>query len=253
MASLTPGGLGRRALLSALLGLCGAGLARPGWAAKPGAFFEYTVFTKGRLPPEAYADRVIVALHGFLSVMPNSNFYQLSDAFGDDGITVAGFNYDYLDVAGNVTEFDAFHRDFLAGRQVIVVGTSLGGYWANYFANRIGADGLILVNPVPDGGAWAARNVKEHYSKKRDQTVVLTEETVEAYRALEAPNNAEVPRLLLVTEDDERLDHREAVSAFGDLRNTEVVAFHEGGHSLDLSRPEVMAVIRAFVERRFGP
>lgn len=219
-----------------------------GQAAKMGAFFEYTVFTKGRLQPEDYRPQVIVALHGFLSAMPNYNYYALDEVFGDQH-TIVGFNYDYQDVTDNVAEFDAFHQDFLKGRDVIVFGSSLGGFWAHYFANRIGAKGLVMVNPVADPAARATAHLGEHYSKKRDKKIVVTQQTVEGYRALEPAENAGIKTLVLLAEDDEVLDHREAAATYGADGNTTIAYYEEGGHRLDLKRPDVISVIRTFVER----
>ena len=249
MRSFAPRVLKRRAFLAqGLAAACLLG-ALPGEAAKRGAFFEYTVYTKGRIAPEDYKPRVIVALHGFLSAMPNHNYYILDEAFGEDR-TVVGFNYDYLDVARNVAEFDDFHARFLKDREVIVVGSSLGGFWADYFAKRIGASGLIMVNPVADPAERAAKRLGEHYSKKRDKTVVVTEQTVEAYAGLEQTDDDRIERLILLAKDDEVLDYRDAVTRYGSDETSKVVFFEQGGHSLDLSRPDVMSVIRAYVEAR---
>ncbi len=244
-------GPGRRAVL--LSGLATLGLlgTRGSHAAKQGSFFEYTVYSKGRVPPEDYKQSVIVALHGFLSAMPNYNYYRLDEAFGAEH-TVVGFNYDYLDVARNLAEFDAFYEGFLRGRDVVVIGTSLGGFWADYFANRIGARGLIMVNPVADPAARATKHLGAHYSKKRDKTVVVTEQTVADYAALEPAADAGIERLLLLCKDDDVLDFREAERRYGALAGTRTVYFDEGGHSLDLARPDVMPVIRAYIEQRFA-
>ena len=242
---------GRRAVL--LGGLASLGLfgVQPVHAAKLGSFFEYTVYSKGRVPPEDYKQSVIVALHGFLSAMPNHNYYVLEEAFGATH-TVVGFNYDYLDVARNVEEFDAFYEGFLRSRDVVVVGTSLGGFWADYFANRIGAKGLIMVNPVADPAERAAKHLGKHYSKKRDKTVVVTEQTVAAYTALEPATDSEIEALLLLCRDDEVLDFQDAARRYGTRKDTKTVYFDEGGHSLDLARSDVMPLIRAYVEARFA-
>jgi len=230
--------------------LCIATLAAappPSWAAKMGGFFEYTVYTKGRIPPEQYTQTVIVLLHGFLSAMPNGTYYDVSERLGDR-YTVIGFNYDYVDVETNRREFDSFYDNFLEGREVIVVGTSLGGYWADYFANRIGARGVAMINPVTDPDARATRNLGEHYSEKRDKTITVTEATVAAYANLEIDRNPETKQLVVLTKDDAVLDYNIAVEYFQGQENTEIVVFDSGGHHLDLEAHEAMNTILQFID-----
>ena len=131
---------------------------------------------------------------------------------------------------------------------MIVIGSSLGGFWAHYFANRIGAKGLVMINPVADPAARATVHMGEHYSKKRDKQIVVTEQTVEGYRALEPAPDAGLKSLLLLAEDDEVLDYRDAVATYGENEHTTIVYYKEGSHRLDIKRPDVMSKIRAYVD-----
>jgi predicted esterase YcpF (UPF0227 family) len=154
--------------------------------------------------------------------MPNRTYKVLNRAFGATH-TVVGFNYDYVDVAANRAELQELYDRFLEGRNLIVVGTSLGGFWANYFANHVGARGAILINPVVD-----------------PQELMRVE-------------NPRTDMLVLLTKDDEVLRYQDAVRVFSAASRAKIEIFETGGHSPPLDRPDIMAAIRRFVEARSLP
>ena len=217
-------------------------------SAKLGGYFEYTLFTQDGEPANDYKDHVLLMLHGFKSAMPNHDLRVMHRAFADV-YTVAGFNYDYTDPAANVMEFDALFARFLDGRRVTVIGTSLGGFWADFVANRFDVDGVIMVNPSVKPVETMRRNLGENFSRKRQEHFTVTEDHMTAYAALEDAGRPGVRRLVLLTKDDAILDYREAVEAFSGAAGTRVVVFEEGGHNLELERPDVMAIIQDFIEQ----
>jgi hypothetical protein len=119
----------------------------PGQAVEYGRDLKFTLYSGQGETAAEFKENVILMLHGFASAMPNRTYKVLNRAFGATH-TVVGFNYDYVDVAANRAELQELYDRFLEGRNLIVVGTSLGGFWANYFANHVGARGAILINPV---------------------------------------------------------------------------------------------------------
>jgi len=219
----------------------------PSRAAELGGFFEHTLYTQDDEPAEAYKPRVLLLLHGLKSAMPNHDYGVIYEAFADS-YTVAGFNYDYTDVMANVREFDDLFARFLDGRAVTVIGTSLGGFWADYVANHFETDGAILVNPSVKPEETMQRNLGEQYSKKRQASFTVTQEAVNAYAKLNYAARRGVRRLVLLSKDDKILDYREAVEAYANAPGTKVVVFEMGGHNLALDRPDVAAVIRSFIK-----
>lgn len=219
----------------------------PSSAVELGGFFEHTLYTQDGEPAEAYKPQVLLLLHGFKSAMPNSDYGVVRESFAESH-TVAGFNYDYVDVAANVREFDELFAKFLGNRAVIAIGTSLGGFWADYLVNRFEIDGAILINPSVKSDDTMRRNMGEQYSKKRQVKFTVTEAAVKAYAGLDYPARSGARRLVLLSEDDEILDYRVAAAAFAGDPGTKVVVFEEGGHNLPLDRPDVMAAVRDFVE-----
>ncbi len=239
---------GRRAVLVVASVALGAALwTSEGRAVELGGFFEHTLYTQEGEPAEDYKPQVLLLLHGFKSAMPNNDFGLIHEAFGE-AYTVAGYNYDYVDVAANAGDIDQLVEQVLKDRRIIVIGTSLGGFWADYMAKRFEIDGAILVNPSVKPEETMRRNLGDQHSKKRMSDFTVTEVAVKAYSLLDQPDRSGARRLVLLSKDDEILDYREAVEAFHGTPDTETIVFDEGGHNLPLERPDVAAAIRGFIE-----
>ena len=215
-------------------------------AAELGGFFPYTLYNQSEEPADDFKEDILLLFHGFKSTMPNHDYRVLYEAFKNSH-TVVGFNYAYVDVETNIRELDDLYNRFLEDHTLVILGTSLGGFWGDYFAHSVGAGGVILVNPAINPGETARRSFGEQYSEKRQEAFTITEETVTAYSSMKWSDNPRTKRLVLLTKDDEVLDYREALEHFRDAANTEVIVFEEGGHNLLLERDDVMAEIRRFV------
>ena len=210
-----------------------------------GGFFEHTLYTQDGESAEDYKDDVIVLFHGFRSAMPNNHYQIFYNTFGLTH-TVAGYNYDYTDVERNMAELDDLMERYLKGRRLTVVGTSLGGFWANYFANKVGAERLILINPVVDPMDTMRRNMGQQFSKKRQQNFIVTEDHVEAYAQVSPGRHNDTSTLVLLARDDEVLDYTIAEKTF--IAHGEVVVFDQGGHRLPIQEADIMAIIKGFIE-----
>ncbi len=237
----------RTGLAVALCGVFwGAFWATEAGSVEIGGFFEHTLYTQEGEPAEDYKPQVVLMLHGFKSAMPNNDYGVVHEAFGE-AHTVAGYNYDYVDVSANVSDLDDL-AELLKDRRVIVIGTSLGGFWADYMAKRFQIDGAILVNPAVKPDETMRRNLGKQHSKKRMSDFTVTAAAVEAYGQLDQPDQSDARRLVLLCKDDEVLDYRNASEVFEGEPDTQTVVFDAGGHNLPLARPDVMAAIRGFIE-----
>jgi len=134
------------AALLAMLSVLASTVAR---AWEYGANRAFAVYIEDGVRGEDLRDDVIVMFHGFRSAMPDYYFRILTPEFGDNH-SVVGFNYDYTDVDRNIAEFEDFYGRFLGHRNVVFFGTSLGGFWADYFGARLGVGKVILINPAID-------------------------------------------------------------------------------------------------------
>ena len=162
-----------------------------------------------------------------------------------------GINYDYLDPAGTAVHLEAFAREQLKGRRVTVFGTSLGGYWANRFAQSIDAHAAVVVNPVIEPVSWIAKYIgKTKHNPRRDVDFTASAADQREYAALEKVPDRAIRRLVVLTRDDKRLDFRIAEEHYQGRSGAQVTIFANGGHTLNLKKHPARDTIRRFVYER---
>ncbi len=208
-----------------------------------GSYDEFTLFTSGG--EEGLSDDILLVFHGFGSAMPNGAYKRLNDIASQD-FTVVGFNYDYFDLDGNDAVMALVWDKLLADRNVVFAGTSLGGFWANYYAEKYQVDRVILVNPVVDPAEQLRQFIGDHYIEKRQKDLTVTAVDVEGYTGREGDADPEIRRLVILTEDDDILDFQRAEQKYSGP-NDEVFVFDEGGHSLNLGEERFADLFRRFL------
>lgn len=216
---------------------------RKALAVEFGEFEEFTLHNAG---DEKLKDEVILVFHGFASAMPNRAYKRIFKAFRDD-FSIVGFNYNYFDVEANTDAFGQAWSELFEGKNIIAAGTSLGGFWANYFTGKFGIDKLLIINPVVDPVNQLRQFVGSHYIEKRQEELVVTAEDLENYRDLTIPTSEDTRRLVILTRDDETLDYNLALDKYSDNELNKVVVFDNGGHTLDLDEPRFMSIIKKFI------
>ena len=135
--------MSRRVTLQGLLAVGAlSGLGGTGALAEDvifGAYDEFTVYHHEEGPLK---DNILFLFHGFGSAMPNGAYYAFHDTFAAK-YSVVGFNYDYFDLDANDRAMERVWEEVLKGRNVTFGGTSLGGFWANFYAEKYGIPRLI--------------------------------------------------------------------------------------------------------------
>ena len=118
----------------------------------------------------------------------------------------------------------------LDARTDLIIGTSLGGFWANYFSLRHGLRAVLLnplVSPVKDlarlGCTFAADY--ESFEKQND-------------------SRQRPPGIVLLAEDDDVLPYREAFDHFFGVCDVRILK--SGGHRMN--DPASLEVIKAAVD-----
>lgn len=206
-------------------------------------FQPFSVFSPDA-PLDALGPRVLVCFHGFLSALPNGAMKRVRKMAQAD-YTVVGVNYDYFDVAGAEAGLRAFIAEHLQGREVAVFGTSLGGYWATWFAAEAEAEKLVLINPLVAPEAYLQRYIgQEVESERRSTRFTVTAEGVAAYgAATRRPLADKTMTLVVLTREDEMLiENYAAFAAFP--RAT--VELYEGSHTINLKNHPAKDAIAAF-------
>ncbi len=115
-------------------------------------------------------------------------------------------------------------------RADVIIGSSLGGFWANYFALRYGLR-AVLINPLtspvkklPELGCTFAADY-EPYEKEHD-------------------SRPRPPGIVLLAEDDDLLPYHEALGHFAGVCDVRILK--SGGHRMN--DPASLEVIKAAVE-----
>ena len=192
-------------------------------------------------------EKVLVIFHGFKSAVPNGTFKRVYKVMKDTH-TVIGVNYDYLDVTGTVGQLDALAKDHLSGREVVVFGTSLGGFWADWLAHRIKAKQVVVLNPVIKPSETLAKYIgKTIESERRAISFVPTDQQIAAYDQLTVLPNSATASVLLVTMDDDRALYEQSVPLFQARENATVQTFDTGGHTVNLKKHPARDAIRKHI------
>ncbi|WP_158965183.1 YqiA/YcfP family alpha/beta fold hydrolase [Chachezhania sediminis] len=230
--------------LTALLVLALA--SATGVAADPIRYATYDSFTLYKADPGPLKDDVLFVFHGFGSAVPNGAYKRVDKVFRQH-YSVIGFNYDYFDFAANDAFMDQVWTEILKDRNVTFVGTSLGGFWANYYAQIYGVTREILVNPAVDPAEQLKQFIGILAVEKRNQVIDVTAEAVESYRARTVAPQPGIDRLVILSRDDAVLDYRLAERAY-DLPDTTMLIFDDGGHTVDMRQARYLDAIGAFLK-----
>ena len=115
--------------------------------------------------------------------------------------------------------------------KLMLIGSSLGGFWAQYLAGEFGA-AIVLINPSVRPYETLARYAGRFRNEATGGETVLTAADVAALRDYRAePCNPRVPTLVLLDAGDEVLDYRIAEAAFRGCGKT--VVYPGGSHRFD--------------------
>ena len=107
-----------------------------------------------------------------------------------------------------------------AGEAATLVGSSLGGYYATWLAERHGLK-AVLVNPAVVAAIELERYLGPQTWLYSGEPFEFTRQHIEELRALEVPRLADPARYwLLVEEGDATLDYRQAVVRYAGARQT---------------------------------
>lgn len=191
----------------------------------------------------------ILYLHGFNSAFDaaSSKVLQLTRLTGVSKVVGIDFPYHCEDV---VAQLDAVvHRLNETNEEIVIAGTSLGGFFARYLADRH-AKRLITINPSLEPWISLQRAIGvEQQNFKTGERYFIAEEWLECLRQL-AVAQIQVPALTVISLDDEVL-HFDA-SAIQRLNNESDVVTTCGGHRLEVLPAEVVAGIQEFLELTAG-
>ncbi len=116
--------------------------------------------------------------------------------------------------------------------RLVVVGSSMGGFYGQYLAGRFPFGHLVLINPALTPWSLLPDHLGEQYNSATGERYQLTAEMAEKTRLYDgAPPRHRAPTTLLIDRGDELIDWRIAQGLYagrGELR-----LFEGGSHAFD--------------------
>jgi uncharacterized protein len=171
---------------------------------------------------------VIVYLHGFNS-SPQSHKAQLLARFMverglGERLACPALPPLAADAIGAIEACMAQH----AGSRFCLLGSSLGGYYATYLAEKHGLK-AVLINPAIEPHVGLRAYLGEQRNLHTGEPYPLTEAHLRDWQRLWVPSITPSRYLLVVETGDEVLDYREALARY---RGAQQVVVQGGDHSL---------------------
>lgn len=175
---------------------------------------------------------MIVYLHGFNSSGGSAKAAWLRRHLPDIAVLSPTYPAHVADEAptvlrGHFAQLRREHPD----EKLLLVGSSMGGFWARYLAPELNA-GMVLINPAmnPETGLLKAVGVNRNLATGEEY--VLTESQVRALARYGVPKcNPKVRTLVLLDEADEIIDYRVAEAFYHDCGR--VIVYPGGSHQFD--------------------
>jgi predicted esterase YcpF (UPF0227 family) len=165
---------------------------------------------------------VIVYLHGFNS-SPQSHKAQVLGRY------LAERDIPYACPALPTLASDAIRAaEKLVSSDVCLVGSSLGGFYATWLAEKHGAQ-AVLINPAIDPHVGLRAYLGRQQNLHTGEPYELTEAHLREWQTLYVPRITPRRYLLIVETGDEVLDYRRAVERYA---GAEQIVVRGGDHSL---------------------
>jgi predicted esterase YcpF (UPF0227 family) len=190
----------------------------------------------------------ILYLHGFSSAPASHKAQRLRQALAPADFIIADYpsHQPRRAIAAIETILDSLTSDY-PGKGIAVVGSSLGGYYAQYLASEYPQiDKVVMLNPAldpqPPLQSWIGKNTNmitgEPFTFSHEEWEQLADYDIDTARIT-------TPTLLLVDEKDEVIDPTFAVNKYRSLPGKTVL--YPGGHHSFAHLDEAIPEIKTFL------
>jgi len=186
---------------------------------------------------------MIYMIHGFASGPKHPN--EKADIFEKVfGLPVTQIAYDS---AATFAENMIVLRKQITTKPVIIIGTSLGAFYASKLAEVYAeqVELLLMLNPCHTPSEILKHAVGEHENFATGESFVFTEDVLQSY-ASEAFVNPRLSlnRQVILNMDDDLIDSQHTIDLFADVLDT--TSFQAGGHRFEnLGSSEVMDALNS--------
>ena len=187
----------------------------------------------------------IVYLHGFASVGEGNKSQIFKNFFGAEHVTAPDLPVNPSQVINIVNDIVRQNNDY----PLIFVGTSLGGFWANYFAQKWDVP-CVIVNPSTRPSIslkkYQNANIKNNVTQK---PVEVTSRDITEYEKIEkylATNTNGALINMFIAKDDEVISPHNASEDIPFAAS--IVMKDNGGHRFEMHWNDVVTKIQELLK-----
>ncbi|MCY1208500.1 hypothetical protein D9M72_201280 [compost metagenome] len=188
---------------------------------------------------------MILYLHGFRSSPTSLKARMMADAMASRGLSAAwacpqlpASPREAVDLAMGIARRQLDGAD--SPRALTVIGSSLGGFYATWLAERLGCK-AVLLNPAVEAARDLATQVGEHRMYHSDAPFAFLPGYVDELAAIHVPRITQPDRYFLVAATgDEVLDWREMRDRYAGCRQRIVQGSDHGLSDFARWMPEVL-------------
>lgn len=169
----------------------------------------------------------MIYLHGFNSSGKGETVLNLRKKFPE----LLAIDYDYINADNAFSEINDFIIN-LKDWDIILIGTSLGGFWANYFAQKYDLK-CVLFNPALEPDNTLKKYIGENLVNYTTSKITsFTKEDLDRYRKYQVPINKGTFRTSLLGRNDEVIDHKKSAEL---LKGTHVIYTNDKHRIADIT------------------
>ena len=168
---------------------------------------------------------MIFYIHGYGSGIKKEKVLELSKIFSQE---VIGLQYD--SAKGYKENFDFLLYDIVnfydgSKEDIVIIGTSLGAFYANNLSNALANSRCILTNPALEPYDGLKKYIGVHKNYVTGVEYIFTEEVLETYNIKLKINNSS---LILLSSGDKVIDSFKTQKQFE--KQTNVIMYNGGEH-----------------------
>lgn len=194
---------------------------------------------------------MIIYLHGFASVGNSPKVKMLNEAFGKDNVLAPDLPFDPAKVGMLVRGYiHTCIQQANPGEKIILVGTSLGGFYANYFGQLYDCP-VVLINPSvrPNEALRKRIGINKNFATGEEFMVSIAHmEALDSMRDLAASTYNGALVNLFVAKDDDVVPYEAALEALPYRAFTMIT--ETGGHRFTEHMPSVIGRIKELMKQR---
>lgn len=154
---------------------------------------------------------IIYYVHGFNSGPNSSTGKKLVKEFPDDSVKILAYDSSSPFEENLTLLAERIAKDSDSGEDAIIVGASLGGYYAAWLAEKFALP-AVLINPVYSPAEILGKFVGENASFEDGHKWELTKDLVGSYKPLELVNHRSYPKIVLIGKNDDVIDPEKNIS-----------------------------------------